>query len=209
MSSSKRKRSEEDHVVTIQDAAAAIGKAASTWVDPCGVSLFIKQRLKHERNKILYQLMTFDSLLCTSIHSILDINLPGDFMVQSLFCVAETRSIDITIVRRQIETMPAVMHMPADLTAEITRMRIATIVAAEDVQRVKDGIASLLRALPASASWTIIAQPNVYCVSFTKVLTLAGSAATIASRLSPGSTYDFENASLLIYIKKAQPEMTF
>ena len=204
---SKRKRFEEEPV-TVQDAAAAIGAAAAQWTDPCGVALYIQQRLKNERNRLLYQLMQFDSLLCTSIHSILEVKLPGDFVVQNLSCVAETRSVDITIIRRQVEsTMPSVMPMTADLTNEIVRMRLATVVAAEDIPRVKEAIASLLRALPASASWQVIPQPNVYTVSFNKVPTLSGSAATLASRLSPTASYDFENSSLLVFIKKSLPEM--
>jgi len=205
---SKRRRCDESNV-TVEDAAAAIGTIASRWRDSVGVALYVQQKLKNDRQKLLYQLLEFDSLRCDDIHDIVQVQLPGDFVISTLFCVSATKSLDITIVRRQIEAAPSVMVVPADLTAEITRLRIATIVATEDVLHVKDAIASLLRALPTSATWVVTPQPSAYRICFTKVATLAGSAVTIASRLSASSVYDFENATLTVDIKRTTPEIMF
>jgi hypothetical protein len=206
---SRKRARVDDHVVTFEDAATAIGSIVAGWTDVCGVSLHVQQKLKNDRQKLLQQLLEFESLNCKTIHTLIDATLPGDFCIQSLFCVSSTRSIDITIVRRQLEISPSVMPIMADLTAEIVRMRIATGVASEDIPHVKDAIASLLRSLPASSNWVVSAQPNCYNISFSKVATLGTSAVTIASRLSETSIYDFENAVLNVQIKKITPEITF
>jgi hypothetical protein len=200
---SKRKR--DEGVVSVNDAIASIASAAGTWTDPCGVLLYITSKMVNKRDRVLYQLLEFDTLTCKNMQRLVDLNLPGDFCIESMFAVASTKSIDITIIRNTAERAPSVIQHHADLTEELVRLRIANVVAKEDIDSVRKNVAQLLRMLPSSTSWTVINQNDVYIVRFMKVSQLGIQAITMASRISPEAAYDFENATLNAFLRKTQP----
>jgi len=200
---SKRKR--DEGVVSVNDAIACIAGAAATWTDPCGVLLYITSKMVNKRDRVLYQLLEFDSLTCKNMQQLIDLHLPGDFCIESIFAVAASKSIDITIIRNTAERAPSVATVHADLTEELVRLRIANVVAKEDVESVRKHVAQLLRLLPTSATWSVINQNDVYIVRFMKVTQLGIQAITTASRISPTAAYDFENGALNVFLRKTQP----
>lgn len=214
----KRRRDEDGDVAVAQlvvrpeAVCGAVLATTRTWRDRCNSLYHIESKTMVNRDSIQLKLGFFDELECAKMLALADVELPGNFVIQSMSCDLAKQTVVLTITRtgggggaagKRAAVAPS-RPAPAPTETELLRLRTLFDIKESDAVAVQETLCSVGRCFGGSTDWRLVrcAQRPAMYVLYLRINALEVPYEALRAAARHRGVVDFDNKQLMIKCDK-------